>query len=461
MKMCRLKPDLKAFQNSIKSFAGSFLIFDSAEDCYKISHSSVETSLFLVLGDICDIDELVRNCAYNILQYLSTRNCPPSEMKRLEIAEKNFACVSEKIISLIGEHISVVYACLAELFLWNDETFCRKFENIISNHGGDFLFYIDEESKSMIVHFAAAGNVKWVEYIYEFSKEKEFSEQHYLSLNAACEHNQLNVVKYLLSVKVKPDIKSVFHAVKGGTFEIIKILADNGVDMNERTYSLTRRWKAKSDTITVLHESCLGRQAHLVLDLLNLCPALLKTKNESGEYSLLSVAYSGDVETLKILIEKGQDPFGKSNIDSTILHFACQGGNQETFQYIVKTYPELLNPEHDNSTQGTLLHRAAEGGIVSQIETLADLKKDIYCRTTDGKTLLHRACRNGHLDVCRYLVNTYSQLLPILDSEGMSPIHEAGFGGNMKILELLSSKSLESDVKTLSNDGKTFCITLV
>lgn len=82
---------------------------------------------------------------------------------------------------------------------------------------GDFLTCVDEECKSMLVHFTAAGNVRWVVYMYENSKKKpEFTGQHYLSLNAACEQNQFNIVKYLLKMKVKPDIKSCFHAVKGG-----------------------------------------------------------------------------------------------------------------------------------------------------------------------------------------------------------------------------------------------------
>lgn len=63
--------------------------------------------------------------------------------------------------------------------------------------------------------------------------------------------------------------------------------------MKERTYSLTPLWKNKPDTITALDEACLRGQNDLVQDLLNLCPDLLYTKNEAGEYSLLFVAYSG------------------------------------------------------------------------------------------------------------------------------------------------------------------------
>ena len=157
--------------------------------------------------------------------------------------------------------------------------------------------------------------------------------------------------------------------------------------MKERTYSLTPLWKNKPDTITALDEACLRGQNDLVQDLLNLCPDLLYTKNEAGEYSLLFVAYSGSTDTLRIL------------------------------------------------------------------EKLVEYGKNIYSRTTDGKTVLHKACKNGQFDMCKYLVKTYSKLLPILDSGGGSPMHDTGLGGNIKFLELLCSQNFE--VQTRSNDDKT------
>ena len=219
MEMCELSPNLITFQNSIHAFTRSYLTFDTAEECYKFSHSSVESSLFLVLGDICDVNKLIKSCAYNLLKYLTSKNCPISKMETLMIDEENFACVSEKVISLVQTRIPTIYACLAELILWNDESFLEEFLETVCRQGQHFLTCVDEESKSMLVHFAAAGNVRWVEYMFENSKENEFTDQHYLSLNAACEHNQLNIVKYLLKMKVKPDIKSCFHAVKGGKIE--------------------------------------------------------------------------------------------------------------------------------------------------------------------------------------------------------------------------------------------------
>ena len=43
------------------------------------------------------------------------------------IEEENFACVSEKVISLVQRRIPTIYACLAELILWNDESFLEEF----------------------------------------------------------------------------------------------------------------------------------------------------------------------------------------------------------------------------------------------------------------------------------------------------------------------------------------------
>nr|XP_022303014.1 uncharacterized protein LOC111110716 isoform X2 [Crassostrea virginica] len=455
MEMCELHPDLIAYQSSIFAFTRSYLTFEDAEECYKFSHSSVESSLFLVLGDICDVNKLIKSCSYNLLKYLTSKNCPTSILETLMIDEENFVCVSEKVISLVETRNPTIYTCLAELILWNDEKFFEVFLETVWRRGQHFLSCIDEENKSMIVHFAADGNVKWVEYMYENSKESKPNEQHYLALNAACEHNQFSIVNYLLNMNVQPDIKSCFHTVKGGSMRIIKLLADSGVDLKEHTYSLTLldNYNQRYQTISVLNEACSRGQNNMALDLLNLCPDLLYTKSESGESNLFFVAYSGDTDMLKILIEKGLNPFEKSHYESTILHCACQNGKLGTFQYIVKTYPALLNIENDKTAQGTLLSWAAEGGNVSILKQLVENGKDIYSRAFNGRTVLHKACEYGRVNMCKYLINKYSKLLQILDREGMCTIHYAGFGGNVEIFELLCSNMLA--VQTFSNRGKT------
>jgi ankyrin repeat protein len=453
MKMCEVQESFIDFHKAIYLFLDSFLVLDNADECYRFSHSSVQNSLFLVLGDICEIEDLIGNCDHTLLKYLTTKSCPKSKMDTLLIIEEQFECVAEKIICLIETRIPSVFASLAELVLWQDNVFYREFLVLNSRKEGKFLYQVDEESNSMMVHFAATGNVKWVQYIFENVKEKLSIEQHYLSLNAACECNHLKTVEYLLKVQVKPDIKSCFHAVRSGRIEPIKLLAAQGVDLRDRTYSLSPYWRNKPDTISVLDEACLRGQNHLVLDLLNICPELLYTKNESGEFSLLFVAYAGATKTLEILIEKGLDPYERSSIESTILHCACQNGKLDTFQFIVNTYPDLLQKKYNNSTQGTLLHRTAEGGNTEMLKMLVDKGKNIFCRTSDGKTVLHKACKDGRFDMSKYLIDTYPELLLLYDSEGRSPIHDAGLGGNVEIFELLKSKGL--NVKSVADDGKT------
>ncbi|XP_062607801.1 uncharacterized protein LOC134269609 isoform X1 [Saccostrea cucullata] len=156
MEMCELKPSLIDFHKSIKSFLGSFLVLDNADGCYRFSHSSVQSSLFLVLGEICEMDDLICSCDYILLKHLTSSDCPTSKMDTLLITSEHFQCVAEKIISLIETRIPTVFASLAELILWQDETFFKEFLDINEKEKGKFLFQVDEESNSMMVHFAAA-----------------------------------------------------------------------------------------------------------------------------------------------------------------------------------------------------------------------------------------------------------------------------------------------------------------
>ncbi len=61
-----------------------------------------------------------------------------------------------------------------------------------------------------------------------------------------------------------------------------------------------------------------------------------------------------------------------------------------------------------------------------------------YCyrayRNGNGETLLHIACRNGHLDIVRALIEIYQFSLKIYDKFGNSPCHTACENGQLKIM---------------------------
>jgi len=71
-----------------------------------------------------------------------------------------------------------------------------------------------------------------------------------------------------------------------------------------------------------------------------------------------------------------------------------------------------------------------------------------------GETLLHVACRYGHLDIVQYLVEQKGAHLNIVDDLGCTPLHCAAKGGSCPVFEYLLLKWWSSIEK---NNGSKCC----
>ncbi|KAL3854825.1 hypothetical protein ACJMK2_014068 [Sinanodonta woodiana] len=60
-----------------------------------------------------------------------------------------------------------------------------------------------------------------------------------------------------------------------------------------------------------------------------------------------------------------------------------------------------------------------------------------WCKTVKGETLLHRACINGQLKRTRYLIETYPEMLHMVDNFKRTPAHHAAVRGNVSVLQYL------------------------
>ncbi|KAK3583458.1 hypothetical protein CHS0354_025590 [Potamilus streckersoni] len=84
--------------------------------------------------------------------------------------------------------------------------------------------------------------------------------------------------------------------------------------------------------------------------------------------------------------------------------------------------------EVDNSKR-TPAHDAALEGNVAVLSYLIELGIDPWCRTSEEKTFLHRACANGQLEMTKYLVQTYPTMHHEVDDSKATPAHDAALDG--------------------------------
>ncbi|XP_062604564.1 putative ankyrin repeat protein RF_0381 [Saccostrea cucullata] len=131
----------------------------------------------------------------------------------------------------------------------------------------------------------------------------------------------------------------------------------------------------------------------------------------------------------------------KKKVGCSILHIACMKSKLEMCQYIIQHYPDMLNHLNDNGWNVALY--AAQGGNVEILKFLAEKGVDMTYKNKDGSNILHIACMNSKLEMCRYITQHYPELLNQEDYNGWNVVLYATQGGNVEILELLAEKGVD------------------
>lgn len=109
-------------------------------------------------------------------------------------------------------------------------------------------------------------------------------------------------------------------------------------------------------------------------------------------------------------------------------------------------YLHKILTSHDKDGYA-LLHCAAEGGSIDIFKALIDATDEIQIDDTthDGRTVLHIACKNNHISLCRFLLfdkNYRKCLLNELSHTNWSAAHFTAAGGCIDILNLLEDNGL-------------------
>ena len=129
-------------------------------------------------------------------------------------------------------------------------------------------------------------------------------------------------------------------------------------------------------------------------------------------------AENGYLDLCKALIDNHNfDLHIADNDGYTALHFSAISGNSELFTYFV------------------------EKGI------------DIDLRTINGSNCLHIAAQNGHLNLCKMLINKYNIDIDIIDNDGCTVLHQSARSGSYEVFRYFAPKG--SDIHLKTKNGRT------
>jgi ankyrin repeat protein len=131
----------------------------------------------------------------------------------------------------------------------------------------------------------------------------------------------------------------------------------------------------------------------------------------------------------RLLLSRGANPLKRDRQQNTPIGIAAARGIMPMLVTIFQSSSLYDVGELMRSTSGfnasSLLHLAVESGSGEAVVYLLQLGIDKRINDRGGCTVLHSACRMGHLPLIRLLVHSDRWLLNTVSDTGVTPLHEA------------------------------------
>jgi len=216
--------------------------------------------------------------------------------------------------------------------------------------------------------------------------------------------------------------KKFFIALSCGRFDLVKKIADQGLNIYNVDKLLLEKLKAK------FCDSC--NDSHLQI-LWNIRPNIAK----SQDYFSLTLNHAcgkGNVRLVKNLYNKYQD--SKSKYCHPMI-YACKSGSLSLVKYLLSKGEDILEKDQFENCNACL-YQACLKGHLALVKFLIK-KGAAIC--ADHEKIINSSCRSGNVKLVDYLINTGIGVNQ-LDFESMK---ESCHSGSIKMVHYLLDKGIE------------------
>ncbi|XP_022786816.1 serine/threonine-protein phosphatase 6 regulatory ankyrin repeat subunit A-like isoform X3 [Stylophora pistillata] len=289
------------------------------------------------------------------------------------------------------------------------------------------------DSKDMIpVHYAALNDREEVVELFFNLRPDTMTQVNAEGLNAlhiASSNGSIQVVRKLVKLdfaKCSSDkgvlCKPLLLAARGGHKDIVEFLLQNGASPTEED----------TEGNSVLHLAAKFGQVK-VIDMLWGKTPLNRTSVKNGMTAIHVAALYGQTEVVQEFLTRA--PYSAT---------------------LVSERPVLADGEDEDDDYGfTSLHLAAQNGdntLVRAITNHPGVRVDSVT-VKAGRTALHIASMEGHIEVASTLISKASVLLQLMDNDGRTSLHLASANGHRELLTILIGQG--ADIDAQDNMGNT------
>ena len=230
----------------------------------------------------------------------------------------------------------------------------------------------------------------------------------------------------------------------GENFENIKMLIQNGADVQERD----------SEGSTVLHFASRFSNQEVVELLLKLNQISVNATDNLNQTPLMKACFDGGrLDNIKMLIQNGADIQARDCDGSTLLHFASWLSTQEVVEFLLKLNQISVNATN-NFNQTPLMQACYDGGRLDNIKMLIQNGADIQASSKNGSTVLHLASHCSNQEVVEFLLKLNEISVNVTDNLNRTPLMYACYdGGRLDNIKMLIQNG--ADILASSSNGST------